>query len=235
MRPSPLSLANLPTTIATFALFVPPVAAAWARRSPREPAGQVALCWGVMGLLGFVSFARYFYFPEALRSFPVHALVLAALPILLLPPSFAWIGRGARRWLWPSIAAWAACAALLVATLGPTRALAAVGDPIMAIVMCTVTGLALGAQTRRAPRDMREHDWFWILTGHLVYFATELFRMPLQESLVARHWNAGLAVHNGIMFVYCASYALITLGMLRRSPAVAPVEGLRPSTRLGVA
>jgi hypothetical protein len=223
MPTSPLAPEHLASTVATVVAFAPPLAALYARRSLREPAGQVAVCWFAMAVIGAGSFVRYHY-PPALAGFPIVLVAYGLLPMLLLPPTLAWIGHGAPRWRWLAVGVWMVCVAGLVAALGTKRAFAAVASPLSGALMCAASGLSLASRVRAAPAAVRAHDWFWVLTGHVLYFTAGLVRMPLQEALVERHWAAVVAVNDGILLLFCVSYLLIARGLLLRAPVEAPAR-----------
>ncbi|AHG89103.1 hypothetical protein J421_1566 [Gemmatirosa kalamazoonensis] len=229
MPSSPLSPAFLAPTLATVAAFAPPAAAGWARRSfLGDPAGQVATCWLVTALVGLANFVAYFYHWLP-RSFPLFPFAFGVMPLLLAPPLLTWIGRDAARWRWAFVAAWLAITAALLAALGTGREFVVVMDPLMSALLAALSLWALAAQVRRAPASIARHDWFWILVGQVTYFATNMIRVPLVETLVARHWAAAIAVSNGIMLLYCVSYVVIARGMLVRDPEPRAVRLAAPS------
>jgi hypothetical protein len=221
MKLSPLSPAMLPATIATWSAFAPPVAAVWARRDLlREPAGQVATCWAIMALAGITEFVGYFYLNRNLP--PVTLSVTVLFPLLLLPPTIDWIGGGMPRWRWPIIVAWSLVWSAAVAALHQTRVFGVVINPLMAALMAAMSAWALASQIRRAPNHLRT-DWFWILLAHVLYFVVMIFRVPLIESLVARHPDLLLPVDHAFQLLHCVVYALLARGMLLRSTsAVSP-------------
>lgn len=228
MTPSPFAPDRLPTTAAAVLAFAPTAAALWARRSLREPAGQIAVNWLLMALLGSVGFVRAYFLPTIPKP-PTHTLVLGLLPLLLLPPTLTWAGRSAKRWQWPLMAAWAVCAVVLVAVLPDQRELATIGDPIMTALMAATTTAALASQVGNAPSAVGRRDWLWILTGHLLYFVAGMFRMPLMEVFVGQNGIATRAVNDGVMVLYSGAYLVIARGMLLRTADV-PTSGYMPPT-----
>jgi len=217
---SPLSLSNLPATLAMGIAFAPPLAALWARRSVvRDPAGRIAVGWLLMALAGSVGFVRYFVFglpPMTSLSFFVTPLS----PVLLAPPTLTWVGGNAKRWQWPALAAWLALCLVAGVVLRDTRAFKTVLDPLMSLSMFTLSGVALAMQVRRNPVSIGRTNWFWILTGQMMYFVTDTFRQPIMESLVARHLtDAMMPVNGALMLLYSLTYLVIARGMLLRSSA----------------
>jgi hypothetical protein len=205
--------------LATVLAFLPPVAALRSRYPfRREPAGQVAACWLVMALLGLAQLL-WFASGHSLARVPSTAVTTALFPLMLAPPSLTWIGPAAKRWQWHGCAVWLAFWAFAVVKVPDPRTFHAIVTPVMSLGMAAVSAAALAACVLRTTVADRRADWFWILLGHVVYFATSSFRGPLIEALVARHWNAAVAVSNGILLLYCAVYVVITRGMLLRPRA----------------
>jgi hypothetical protein len=185
-----------------------------------------------MALLGSIGFVQVFVLHHP-PSAVVGPAVTGLFPVLLLPPSLTWIGKQAKRLQWPVLGAWALVWAIAAVALGGTRQFATLIEPFMSTAMGVVSVWALAAQVRRAPRSLARADWAWILTGHIVYFATTMVRMPLMETLVAKHLAGQLQVHNGIMLLYTATYLVIARGMLLRQPAEAAVR--LPTPAVGAA
>jgi hypothetical protein len=219
MAAPPLSMTSVLTTLAVAAGFVPPLAAAWTRRfSLRTPVGQVAFCWLVMALAGVVGWVRLFVLGLQPQT-PISFLVTGLFPFLLLPPTLTWIGREAKRWQWPALAAWAIVWAVGAAGLLDVRLFRMLLDAPMSLAMCAVSVWALAAQVRRAPSRLVVAGWYWILVGHVVYFAADMVRSPLLEALAARHWDMVIGVHNGFMLLFVAIYLVIARGVLLPSTA----------------
>jgi hypothetical protein len=232
---SPFSPVALPSTLAVLSAFLPTVAAIWARRSPlRDPVGHVAVCWFVMAVLGSVGFFEYFVFHRTPSSSVIVApLVTGLFPVLLLPPTLTWVGGVGKRLQWPVLGVWLLLWAVAAFAAGGTRRFTVVVDPFMSAAMGAASAWALAAQVRRAPRSLLNAPWLWILVGHVVYFTATMIRMPLIETLVAHHWAAGFEVHNGIMWLYTATYVVIARGMLLRQPAEAAIR--LPTPAVGAA
>jgi len=230
MIASPLSLDMLPTTLATWTAFLPPAAALWRRRAVgRDRVTWLGAAWLVMAAIGCVGYLRYFVLGLSPRT-PLTYVVTALYLPLFLPPTLAWIGSRARRWQWPALAAWAVAWVVAVVLLHESRPFKTIMDPLAAATLGALSALALAAQVRRAPTAITRADWFWILTGQVMYFAVTLFREPVVEALVARDWGAVLAVNNAILLLYSAAYLVIARGMLLRpQPEAAP-----PSVRAAV-
>jgi hypothetical protein len=92
--------------------------------------------------------------------------------------------------------------------------------------MCALSAAALAAQVRRESAAPARADWLWILTGHVMYFAINIVRMPLLESLVAGHWDAIVAVSNAFELLHIVVYVVIARGMLLSArPATARYAG----------
>jgi hypothetical protein len=217
MHPSPFSLPMLAPLLATVLAFLPPVAALRSRYPFwREPAGQVAACWLVMALVGLAQLL-WFASGHSLARVPSTAFVTAVFPLMLVPPSLAWIGPAARRWRWPVCAAWLVVWMLAVVKIPDPRAFHALVSPVMALGMAVLSAVALAACVRRTTVADLRADCFWILVGHVVYFAASGFRGPLIEALVRRHWDSAVAVANGILLLYCAVYVVVARGMLLRA------------------
>ena len=207
------------TTLAIHGLCVlaPSATATYRRRfGSHDPVGQVAFCWLIMALTEAAAISRYVVgFPP--KSFDIAGVVFGLFPLLLIPPTLTWIGPRAARWRWPLLGAWCAVwAAVFFA--GTDRMIMATGFPLMSAGMCALSlwALAVRVPSHTHASDIRTQSWFWILVGHVVYFVANVFRGPLIETLVARHWDVVYHVHNGILLVYAASYLLVARGILQR-------------------
>jgi hypothetical protein len=207
----------------------PLIAALLARRSlARDPAGQIALGWGIstVGSLVKLALTRH-YLPDTLWA---HRLELLLVTAFLLYGTMAWIDGVSRRTRWLVIAGWCIVWAFTL-PIAVKREFALLTQPLQAALILTVSGLALASRVRAGDTRLARTDWFWILTGHITYFAMTLIRVPLQESLVQHHWNWGMPVHFAIMFVYSASYLVIARGMLLNASERRPTTGGIPLTR----
>ena len=224
MLPSPLAPTVLPATLSVATAFLPPLAALWARRSLAEPAGRVAVCWLVMAAFGAFNMAWY-YLGLPLPSLYSSEIVTAAFPVLLLPPTLRWIGGSARRWQWPALLVWLAVWGVGVVSFHDTREFKSIVESVMSAALCVASVWALAARIHESPSELRRTDWFWILTGHVMYFAINMFRGPLIEALVARHWGALLAVNAAILLLYSLTYVVIARGMLVRPAASSRPRG----------
>jgi hypothetical protein len=216
-----LSRLPVPSLLASALAFLPPAAALWTGRPlHRDPAGRVALAWLFMALAGVTQLVVYMVAPRA--PVPVTLVVTGVFPVLLLPPTLAWIGGRARRVQWPVLGVWLAlyvAVCLRMGHLQQSREFKLLADPVMSAGMAVASAWALAAQVRRAPDQIGRADWFWILVAHVLYFAVMMFRMPLIEAAVARNWAAAIDVHNGVMLLHCAVYVLLARGMLLRRAA----------------
>jgi hypothetical protein len=206
----------------------PVVAALIARRSLREPAGVIALGWGLSTAGSLVKLAmNAHYLPETLVW---HRLELLLVTACLLYGAMQWIDSLSRRTRWLVVAGWCAvCALMLLVTV--KREFVLLTQPLQAAFVLLVSGLALASRVRSADGALGRMDWFWILTAHITYFSATLIRMPLQESLVRHHWDLGYPLHFGIMFVYSVSYLVIARGMLLNGSERRPTTGGAPLTR----
>jgi hypothetical protein len=207
----------------------PFLAAVIARRSLlREPAGLIALGWGISTVSSvFKTAMTRGYFPETLAA---HRLELLIVTGCLLYGMMQWIDGVSRRTRWLVLAGWAvACAFTLLITV--KREFTLMTQPLQAVVVLAMAGTALGSRVRAAEAPLARMDWFWILTAHITYFSATLVRMPIQESLVRNHWNWGWPLHFAIMFVYSVSYLVIARGMLLTGSEPRPTPGGVPLTR----
>lgn len=211
---------------ATAAAFLPPIAGALVRRSPRDPAAQVAFAWLVPAIAGALGVVQFMLRP-ALAGLPLGGITPLFLPSLLLPPTLTWIGPTTKRWQWPAIVVWVLVVVVAAAKLGQGRAFRTAFDPFMGTVMCALSGWAFASCIRRHPDRIWRCDWFWILLGHIVYFLFDTLRFAVIEYLVAQHSGWMLAVDRGVMLIYIGAYLMISRGVLLRSdlpltPRVAP-------------
>lgn len=208
------------TTLSVWVAFVPPAAALGARRFRRDPVGQIAVCWLAMAILGFLQLARVLgWIP---RGLPLGYVATTTFPLFLVPPSLTWIGRRAKRWQWPILAGWCALCVAAYVTFPTTREFRAVMSPLMALVMTTLSGMALASRVHLGRDPVRQADWFWILTAHVVYFTSDILRQPLLEALVASHYAALDWVADGLMLLYVGVYLMVGYGMLLREDAGTP-------------
>jgi hypothetical protein len=229
MTPSPLSLDMLPTTLATWTAFLPPAAALWRRRAVgSDPAAWLGASWLLLALAGSITFVRFFLLGLSPRT-PLTYVITALYPPLFLSPTLSWIGGRAKRWQWPVLAAWAAAWVAAVVALHGARQFKTIMDPIAAAGLGALSVVALATQVRRAPTAIRRADWFWILTGQVMYFAVTFFREPILEALVSRDWGAVIAVNNAIMLLFTVAYLVIARGMLL-APHTADVAPSAPAT-----
>jgi hypothetical protein len=198
--------------------FLPPIAAAWNRRSfRREPAGQVAFCWLVMSIAGVVSMLQFMHLVP--RTFPLAATVGLLFPLLLVPPTLTWIGPAAKRRQPLVLGAWIAVCAVLVVAIDDRRELRLVSGPLSATVLAILSVAALGARARSAVGALQRQDWLWILTAHVMYFGAEMLRPPLMETLSGR-LDLGRLLQEGFLVVQLLVYVLLAWGMLQ-PPATA--------------
>jgi hypothetical protein len=116
------------------------------------------------------------------------------------------------------VATWLLFCVAVLAGVGDGRAFRLVIDPAMAALMTVVSVAALGARARRAAAPMPRHDWFWILTAHIVYFGLEILHVPLLEALVAWRLDA-FDAHVGFMLADVAVYCMLAWGMLQPAAA----------------
>jgi hypothetical protein len=207
----------------------PLIAALIARRSlTRDPAGQIALGWGIstVGSLVKIVLTRVL----GSQTLVAHRLELLLVTACLLYGMTTWIDGVSRRTRWLVVGGWCVAWAFTL-PIAVRREFVLLTQPVQAAVILAVSGLALASRVRDAETSLARADWFWILTGHITYFSATLVRMPLQESLVQRHWDLGWPVHFGIMFVYSASYLVVARGMLLNASDRRPTSGGFPLTR----
>ena len=231
MSPPVPFAAHVAVVAGTLTAFVPSIAAVWARRvSWRDPVGQVAIAWTVMAVVGALGPIR-FYFGIG-PALPIASLVFVLFPLLLLPPTMTWMGPRVARWRWWAMGAWCVVAAIALATLGSGRVLDTVAFPAMAAGMGALSGLAIASRVHGGPERISRQGWFWILTAHVIYFVTDIFRWPLLESLVERHWEFLFDINNGVLWIYAAIYVMIARGIvLAREPAPSAQSASAPRVR----
>ena len=214
--PSPFAW---PILVGLTSTFVPLVAAAVTRRSPRDDAGaQVAVGWAVLGVLNLVALAQFLQVVP--RSLPVVSLSAPLSLLCFTPPLLSWVGRGSarHRW-WIAIVATAVMCAAGMAVLGVDREFRLVTVPAVGAVLTVLSVTALATMLwRRAGQPWRA-DWFWVLLGMTVYFVVGIVWKPLTEFLVARSWAALVDLHMGMMLLHGGTYCLMAWGLLRpRTP-----------------
>ena len=207
----------------------PFLAALIARRSLlREPAGLIALGWGISTVSSvFKTAMNRGYFADTLAA---HRLELLVVTACLLYGMMQWIDGVSRRTRWVVLAGWAAACAFTL-LINVKREFTLMTQPLQAFVVLAMAGTALASRVRAAEAPLARMDWFWILTAHITYFSGTLVRMPIQESLVRNHWNWGYPLHFAIMFVYSVSYLVIARGMLLTGSDQRPTTGGIPLTR----
>lgn len=211
-----LSLLPWTSWLSVTSAFLPPVAALWRRRSlVHEPAGQVALGWLVMSLFGVATVLQFLRVLP--RAIPFGGLVALSFPLLLLSPTLAWIGPAAKRKQWVALGVWAALAVVLIVTHPERRQLRLVAAPTAFTTMAILSVAALGARARSAVGELRRQDWFWILTAHVMYFASEMLRAPLMETLSGR-LDLGAVLGRGFSLVHTSVYLMVAWGMLQPAP-----------------
>jgi hypothetical protein len=207
----------------------PFLAALVARRSLlRDPAGLIALGWGIstVGSLFKIAMNRG-YLPATLWG---HRLELLLVTACLLYGMLTWIDDVSRRTRWLVVAAWCVASAFTL-LISVKREFTLLTQPLQAMLILAVSGLALASRVRATDGPLPRADWFWILTGHITYFTGVLVRMPIAESLVRNHWDWGYPVHYAIMIVYSGSYLVVARGMLLTGSERRPTRGAVPLTR----
>jgi hypothetical protein len=208
----------VPILLAALVAFAPALAAAWRHRwHPRDPLAQVAFAWLVMAVVGLAGILRWM----TLGVPPWLSMVGSTelFPVLLLPVTLRWVGPSAFRWRWLIILAWVEMCMLAHHTLPDGRTFRLVMQPMMALMMTAASASALAARVLESRhRALSEEPWFWILTAHVAYFASDIWRQPLIETAVARWPSQPLAIHNGFMMLYTVLYLMIAWATMLREP-----------------
>jgi hypothetical protein len=200
-----------------------------AGRAWGEPAGKAALGWSVLGVQAVVNVG------SAILGLPLPTRLLISsigttiYVVALLPHTLAWFGRAGTRLYWPAIVAWLAACGTAAAALGTGREFRTVMSPISGLLMCVVTALALATRVKQAPDSLRRQDWYWILTGQLLFFAIEIFRKPIVEAVMQRNWDATYALSYSFSVMYSICHLIVAWGVLQRA-AVRPPRTFPPAS-----
>jgi hypothetical protein len=209
------------------ATLFPPIAAVATRRSMRrDPAGRVALAWGVVGGLNLLALGQLL--GAVPRGWPVLAANVVAVPFLLAPPMLTWLGGEARRRQGAVLLAVAAAYALALATLGAGREFRLVAHPVMSLAVAALAFAVLCAAVRRADvawGGRGDDGRLWIAGGVATYFLVGAAWRPLAETLFASNVRALIDVHMGVQLVFAGCLTAIAWGVARRpTPNERPAE-----------
>jgi hypothetical protein len=224
--PQPPSPFAWPVLLSAAATLFPPIAAVATRRSMRrDPAGRVALAWGVVGGLNLLALGQLL--GGVPRGWPVLAANVVAVPFLLAPPMLTWLGGEARRRQGAVLLAVAAAYALALATLGAGREFRLVAHPVMSLAVAALAFAVLCAAVRRADvawGGRGDDGRLWIAGGVATYFLVGAAWRPLAETLFASNARALVEVHMGVQLAFAGCLTAVAWGVARR-----PLPNDRPA------
>jgi hypothetical protein len=172
--PSPFAW---PVMLGAASYAFPALAALGTRRSLlRDPAGQVAGTWLVVGALNTLGLGQVLgLVPRGVR---VGTILIVVTPLLLVAPLLTWLGVDARRRRLAQLGILGA-AALGMASIADDRAFRLVAGPVMALAMVVLAAAALARTVRHGLGAPAHPERAPILGALVTHFVTSMLERKL--------------------------------------------------------